>query len=405
MRVTVDAVGIRMGGGASLLNQFLQWLPEVRPDWEWQAYVLPRDCREFDNPPTRNGLEITTVSVGDSYLGRLWWLYRELPRELKKTRADVLLAFANTASPRCPVPQVAYVHQALAFSAPFCRKVPTLKTVKLRLLRTVIVVGALRSSSVIVQTEDMRRRLESAAKRLAGCVRVIPGCVSSADFRDDDIRAEKRHLIDACGSPVLVYIAHPAEHKNHLNLIRAFSRIVALHPNATLLLTLEPDGHGSVIGQNSTRKVRDLVNELGLGDHVIRLGVLWPPEVRCILRRADLVVFPSLDESFGLPLAEAITEGCAIAASDLPYAHDVAGGAAAYFNPADPDAIAECITDLIDAPGRLRELKAEASVRSKRFRPRTVAEQIAATLETAAEGEIAYTSTSSKITRDSAIGR
>ncbi len=42
MLVAIDAVGIRMGGGARLLGEFLRWLPAVRPEWEWLVFPLPR---------------------------------------------------------------------------------------------------------------------------------------------------------------------------------------------------------------------------------------------------------------------------------------------------------------------------------------------------------------------------
>jgi hypothetical protein len=174
MLVAIDAVGIRMGGGARLLLDFLEWLPKVRPEWEWVVYLLPRRCREFDDPPPRNGVEIETVPVGDPALGRLWWLYSGLPRRLARAGADVLFAFGNVASPRCPAPQVVYVHQRLAFRSSPVRHRLEFREARLQFLRALILRGALRSPVATAQTCDMRRRLEPAAPGLPGRVHVVP---------------------------------------------------------------------------------------------------------------------------------------------------------------------------------------------------------------------------------------
>ena len=62
------------------------------------------------------------------------------------------------------------------------------------------------------------------------------------------------------------------------------------------------------------------------------------------------MVFPSLAESFGLPLVEAMAAGCPVAAADRPYAREVAGPAAVYFDPLDPRALAECVIGVLGDP-------------------------------------------------------
>jgi glycosyltransferase involved in cell wall biosynthesis len=215
-------------------------------------------------------------------------------------------------------------------------------------------------------------------------VHVVPGCVSDLGL-SGEIRPDKQRLIDQCTWPRLVYIAHPAQHKNHVTLIRALPRILERYPDTKLLLTMEPHARNGMVDTGCVRRIQQLAEELGLGNHVVWLGVLSPQEVRYLLRQATVSVFPSLDESFGLPLAEIITEGCPLAASDRPFARDVAGKAAEYFDPLDPDSIARCVTALIGTPQRLEQLRREARERQVCFQPRKVAEQVARILEAAVD--------------------
>jgi glycosyltransferase involved in cell wall biosynthesis len=174
------------------------------------------------------------------------------------------------------------------------------------------------------------------------------------------------------------------EHKNHLTLIRALPKIAANYPGATLLLTIEPGGHNRRVGTSYTHRMRQLAGELGISDRIVWLGALTQAEVKYLLQQATVAVFPSLDESFGLPLAEAITEGCPLAASDLPFAREVAGPAAVYFDPLDPDSIAACVTDLLARPEVRRQVAEHAREQRARFKPEWLAERIATIIENAA---------------------
>jgi glycosyltransferase involved in cell wall biosynthesis len=74
-------------------------------------------------------------------------------------------------------------------------------------------------------------------------------------------------------------------------------------------------------------------------------------------------------------------------ASDLPFARDVAGDAAVYFDPLDPCSIARSVANLIETPEQLGLLRRGALLRRERFQPHNVAEQIATVLEAAVDQE------------------
>jgi glycosyltransferase involved in cell wall biosynthesis len=60
----------------------------------------------------------------------------------------------------------------------------------------------------------------------------------------------------------------------------------------------------------------------------------------------DALFFPSLAESYGLPLVEAMVMGLPVVCADLPYAHWLCADQALYFDPADPAAAREAIAEL-----------------------------------------------------------
>ena len=76
-------------------------------------------------------------------------------------------------------------------------------------------------------------------------------------------------------------------------------------------------------------------------------------ELAALYEMAEVVALPSLTEGFGLPVLEAMTHGAPVACSDIPVLREVAGDAAAYFDPRDPGSVRRCLEQLLsDAPRR-----------------------------------------------------
>ena len=65
---------------------------------------------------------------------------------------------------------------------------------------------------------------------------------------------------------------------------------------------------------------------------------------------AELFVFMSLDEGFGLPPVEALTFGCPVLVSDIPVFRETLGGAARYADPTDVAGAAAVLADLAENP-------------------------------------------------------
>lgn len=372
------------------MRDFLRWLPAVRPEWRWTVYLLPPASRDFPDPEAHPRMTVEHVSLGDSEVGRTAWLWLDLPRRLRRIGADVLFSFANIGALRGNTPCVTYVHQALAFRRKASESLPFREFLRFSAMRFLILKGARASRHIIVQTEDMRRRMATAAPDLEGCITVIPGSVSPPES-GEPIRAEKQRQIESAGSPRLLYVAAPMPHKNHLTLIRALPEVVARFPETTLFLTLDDfyptSSNGPTARNAQVEALRQATAQGGVENNIVWLGSLNRSEVQFALRNCSLAVVPSTEESFGLPLAEAIVAQCPLAASNLPYAHEVAGSAALYFDPLDPHSIASVLKGALGRPEVLADLRIEQAKRAPIFAPANIAEAVAACLEAAAGGQ------------------
>jgi len=87
-----------------------------------------------------------------------------------------------------------------------------------------------------------------------------------------------------------------------------------------------------------------------------------------LYRSARAVVLPSFIEGWGLPAAEALWHGTPALVSDIPVMHEVCGDLGLYFDPGDPEALAEGIGALLDDANAEAALRARISAAKKRLR-------------------------------------
>ena len=79
-----------------------------------------------------------------------------------------------------------------------------------------------------------------------------------------------------------------------------------------------------------------LVDELGITDDVVFVGGIPLEDTARFYQAADLLVYPSLNETFGLPILEAMACACPVVTSNVSAMPETAGGAALLADPARP---------------------------------------------------------------------
>jgi glycosyltransferase involved in cell wall biosynthesis len=158
------------------------------------------------------------------------------------------------------------------------------------------------------------------------------------------------------------YVLYPAitwPHKNHLTLLRAVQRFNDRHPPVSLVLT------GSAAG--AAADVEREIGHLGLEAWTHRLGYVPQQDLACLYQDALALIFPSLFEGFGLPILESFHSGCPVLCSEETSCPEIAGDAAMYVDPRDPEAIAATLAAVDGSPELRRSLVARGHERVGRF--------------------------------------
>lgn len=167
-------------------------------------------------------------------------------------------------------------------------------------------------TKIFVQTEVVRQRLLKAIKNKN--IEVCPlFTITPLNLADRNIHKSNEQL-------TFFYPASLYEHKNHTFLVNVFRKL----PAHTLILTLPPK---AINVSNNVKLIGEVIHEIAMKQ----------------MCEADAMIFPSLTESLGLPLLEAVANQVPIIAPDLDYVNAVIEDYYA-FDPTDPKCLLEAIS-------------------------------------------------------------
>ncbi len=174
--------------------------------------------------------------------------------------------------------------------------------------------------------------------------------------------ASQPAALDRSGTPFLLSPYNLEPRKNLRALLTAFSRVRRAHPSLRLVLF----GRAAVTPERE-REFQTHLAELRLERAVELTGLVPDGQLQRLYRGAALFVFPSLYEGFGLPVLEAMAAGACVVARNQSAMAEVMGGAGAQVETADPDALADVMTTLLDDTARRTALGAAARARARTF--------------------------------------
>jgi len=174
------------------------------------------------------------------------------------------------------------------------------------------------------------------------------------EVTDDDL-AEFESLVPPTGRQLVVVIGSHEPRKNHLAVLHAAERAWRAGLEFDLVF----------IGGNSWNSLdfADMVTRMtAKGRHVTSLSSISDPVVWAALRRADFTVFVSVNEGFGLPVAESLASGTPVITSAFgSMAQIAASGGAMTVDPRDDDSVSRAFMQLLSDPELAARLRREAS--------------------------------------------
>lgn len=221
--------------------------------------------------------------------------------------------------------------------------------------------AAVEANKIIADSHHTKQTLMDSYNVPDGHIHVVHLGVGS-EYReiDDQMFLDLERTNLGLTKPFLYYPAATWLHKNHINLLRAFTILKNHHHfDGDLVLT--------GIATSAKDNLMTKISELGLNNSVHILGYLPYDKLPVIYNLARMMVFPSLFEGFGFPALEAMACGCPVVCSNVTSLPEVAGDAAGYFDPTSPEDIAACINMHWHNDDTLQVMREAGIDRAKQF--------------------------------------
>jgi glycosyltransferase involved in cell wall biosynthesis len=152
----------------------------------------------------------------------------------------------------------------------------------------------------------------------------------------------------------ILYLGSDEKRKNLVTLVMAYLTLARRRPSVPALVLVGP---GPQWAQAGTR----------IGPQIRATGYLDREDVRALVGASAMLVLPSLEEGFGLPVVEAMAAGLPVVCSAGSALSEVAGGAALLVEPRDANALAHSIDRLLDDPALAGDLRRRGRERSWLF--------------------------------------
>ena len=179
----------------------------------------------------------------------------------------------------------------------------------------------------IVQTNFMKDKLSFSFGINKNKIETLP--IFKELLPETGIKKSKRSFL---------YVCSTAKHKNLTRLIEAFNLIENPKDlDLYLHLTINDDTYfiKNIFSKNTNHRLK-----------IINHGIVNQPTLNSLYSKSEFLIFPSLIESFGLPLIESVGYACKVIASDLTYVYQVIQPSIK-FNPYLPKSIAKAIDEAI----------------------------------------------------------
>lgn len=327
MRLVIEALGIGEGGGGIILQDVLS---QLAMDREHEITLLTSSkVLGADRLPRH--VQTLQLPLTSFLPWRACWAQLFASRSAHVRPADVLLSM-STLTVAHSTPTVMYVQNALPFVRLPKGTLPFRTRVRYWILRRLMGRAVSNATVVAVQTQWMADHLRSSRRRgLEPPIVVVKP--------DSPCRRKPGHTLSwpleesvLAGRHVVLYVGSTLPHKNLRTLMAAWTLLRSIRgPKDQLWIT----GHSQEAAPDTS---------------VRYLGSVHPDTMCSVYEQASIVVQPSLAETVGLPLLEAMSHGRPVVAADLPYAREVMGHAALYFSPLSAQQLGAALASLLENP-------------------------------------------------------
>ncbi len=354
MKIVINALSARLGGGQTYVKNLLAHLPE-REDLEIHVFAPPSLALPNDSRIVRR----TTRWPTENPILRTLWEVIALPKFLANESAQVLFCPGGVVATRAPrrCKTVTMFRNMIPFDRNVVERLPFgWQRVRNFILRRVMLTSMGKADLTIFISDHARGVIERI-ERISGAI-TIPHGIGEA-FRTHGKVIDRPTWLPR--GEYILYVSRFDVYKHQLEVAEAYCMLSAeLRERYSLLLVGEVNPEQEAV-------IRRAAAQHGVADPIHIAGPVPYGELPAVYRNAAAILFASSCENCPNILLEALGSGRPVLSSDVMPMPEFGAAAVEYFSPTSPVSIRDAMMRVLCDDDRRRALGELAARRSENF--------------------------------------
>ena len=379
MRILINVLSATGGGGMIYINNLLPGLAQVDDHNEYLVLTAPwQDFWDFKLPSNFRVVEAPLPPLR-SVVRRLVWEQVGLPSYLHSQMVDVLFSVADITTLLASCKVVLAIRNPNPYTVGKWRYGWHYMTRNMS-LKMLTCLSARRADRVTFVSQHSRDVVCAQLGIPKTKTHVVYHGISPI-FSTPSRSVTNVNDSQLRGRPYILSVSNITEHKNYPFLVRAFARLCRqVDIEHDLVIA------GESIAQDQVVEMTRIAATAGLSKRLWLLGQVPHADLPGLYQEAALFVFPSLLETFGLPLVEAMASSVPVVASNRTAIPEICQDAALYFNPTDVEDAAQKMAQALGDPALREQMVARGQARAAEFSWERTAHETLAVFEAAMTG-------------------
>lgn len=359
----MDMVALELIRHLQRIDTVNEYVVFVRPDADYACL------------PTAPNFEIVTL---EGLPGFAAWEQWTLPRAAARAGCDLLHCTGNTGPVFSSVPLITTLHDIIFMEQInlFQKKASWYQRLGNVYRRFVVPTVVRKSKRVVTVSHFEKERIARFFNIGPEHLRVVYNGVGEHFKQLSDQNALQQFAAKyKLPTPFFLFLGNTAPKKNTPGVLQAFARFNDWYPDQYYLVMLDYE----------EKKLQQLVHSLGIPEirkRIFLTGYVSNFELPALINQCVGFLYPSLRESFGIPILEGMACGVPVITSNTSSMPEVAGRQAALLvDPNQPEALARAMRQLVENPDETRQMAARGLERAREFSWENTARQMLALYE------------------------
>lgn len=368
MRIAINTLSVvpnEVGGTETYLSNLLENI--IKIDRQNIFYlIVSKNNKSLFNYNSKNVHYIDCTFDNISRIKRILWEQMILPVQLKMANIDILISPGNTGLFFPPSKTITIIQSMHYYIYP-----EIFPIVKRKYLQYIVKYSCNRADIVISVSINNKKDIIQYTKISPDKIKIIYEGVNYLKFFKPINPVKLKNILEKYKintqyifAPISLY-----KYKNYNTTIKAYKKFKEnINSNIKLVIS-------GVDPHQNKADMQKLIIELNLEDDVYYLGYIPHEEIRYFFKGADLTIYFSSYESFGLPVLEAMASGSPVICSNQSSLPEVVGDAGILVDPHDIDEMANAIYMVLTNNNLKQELIEKGLDRAKQFSWKKTAEE------------------------------